>query len=31
LEKKSIRHEPCGFITDEVNPMLFDWQQVLVK
>lgn len=31
LEKKSIRHEPCGFITDEVNPILFDWQQVLVK
>jgi hypothetical protein len=31
LEKKSIRHESCGFITDEVNPILFDWQQVLVK
>lgn len=31
LERKAIRHDPCGFITDEVNPMLFDWQQSLVK
>jgi hypothetical protein len=31
LENKIIRHKPSGFAVDELNPMLFDWQQVLVR
>lgn len=33
LKKKIIQHQPVGFDVslDELNPMLFDWQKVLVR
>ena len=33
LERKSFKTKPCGFQvdTDDLNPMLFDWQKTLVR
>ena len=33
LDKKLFEYKPCGFqvSTDDLNPMLFDWQKMLVR
>ena len=31
LKQKHLRHEPTGFTTEQINPLLFDWQQEIVK
>lgn len=31
LKKKAIKQEPCGFMVDDLNDQLFDWQKVLVR
>ena len=31
LKGKEIKSDPCGFETDEVNPLLFEWQTAIVR